>query len=297
MPKKNKKIYFIVASDIPGITERNLFKEMPELEILASTEPLFVFEKNSVDTTPRIWEKLAGTIQEHISKADGFVVLHGIDNLLYTAASVSFLLQNLPKPVIFTGGQITQGKDIKADIRANIINAVQAASFDFGEVALMFGNRLLRANQAEWATDKSLNVFSAPLEGTLGRIDFSIRIFEKTVMKPAAKPKFFKKLEDSIAIVKVAPTLNLKDLTQQLAGKRGVIIKAGKYQELPKDLMFLLEKLAADLPVVVKSFITRSSSRKKCCFIRQYDLGSHFDQIHVGAEPVRRYKESKRAAE
>lgn len=241
--------------------QRDWLKSMPELGIIAEVEPVFVFDQNSVDITPEVWSKLAQEIYARLDDAAGFVVLHGIDNLLYTSAALSFMLQDLNKPIIFTGGFFDQiKKNKKIDIRANLINAAQAASFEFNEVGLMFGNRLLRANQANRATDESLNLFTAPDSAILGRIDFSIRIFDKNIVKPKGKTKLFSELSNAIEIVKIGPTINLKDLTKRLADKKGVIVKAGKYQALPTDLMFVLSKVTADVPVVVWSRVLEPSS-------------------------------------
>lgn len=256
---KPKKIYLMVCGQSFEGKQKDWRKTMPELGIIAQVEPVFVFDQNSVDITPQIWIKLAQAIHQRIDEAAGFVVLHGIDNLLYTSSAISFLLQNLTKPVIFTGGQLKLVGNKKIDLRANLINAAQAASFDFSEVGLMFGNRLLRANQAARATDESLNLFTTPVEGILGRIDFSIRIFDKSVIKNKGKTKLFENLSNEIEIVKVGPTLNPKELAKRLTDKPGVIVKAGKYQALPHDLMFILEKVTADIPIVVWSKVIASS--------------------------------------
>lgn len=233
--------------------QKDWLSAMPELGIIADVEPVFVFDQNSVDITPDIWIKLAQEIHKRMDEATGFVVLHSVDNLLYTSAALSFMLQNLTKPIIFTGGFFNETKNKKVDIRANLINASQAAGFNFSEVSIMFGNRLLRANNSTRATDESLNLFASPANAILGRIDFSIRIFDKVVAKNKGKTKLYDELENNIEIVKIGPTINLKELYKRLADKKGVIVKAGKYAALPTDLMFILEKVTADIPVVIWS--------------------------------------------
>ena len=240
--------------------QKDWLKSMPELDIIAEVEPVFVFNQNSVDISTDIWTKLAQEIYSRMDEAAGFVVLHGLDNLLYTSAALSFMLQNLTKPIIFTGGLFDQTKNKKIDIRANLINAAQAASLDFTEVGLMFGNRLLRANQSSIAADETLNLFVAPDTAILGRIDFSIRIFDKLVAKNTGKTTLFDKLNANIEVVKISPLINLKDLTQRLTDKQGVIIKAGKFQSIPADIMFILEKVTADLPIVIWSKVIQPSA-------------------------------------
>ena len=251
MVQNRKKIYLLVASTLPFLQKRDWLESMPELNIIADVEPILVFNEPSSDITPEVWLKLAQEISNRFDKADGFVILHDIDNILYTGSALSFLLQNLTKPIIITG-PYQKKSDIKhPEIRANIINACQAAGFNFGEVALMFGNRLIRANQSWLTIEESLNVFNAPANSVLGRIDFSIRIFDKNILNNKGKLKIYSDLNTNIEAIEVSPLLNLKSLTKKLADKNGVLVDASSYENLPYDLMFFLGKVTQDIPVVV----------------------------------------------
>ncbi len=248
----NKKIYLLVANHLSNIKEKDWLSAIPELGIIANVEPVFVFRKSSVDITPEIWIRLAKEIYERSDKAAGFVVLHGLDNLLYTSAAISFLLQNLTKPIIFTGSQGLP--DIrKMEARANLINASQFATCGINEVALMVGSRLLRANQTVRAIDDVVNMFNTPADAILGRIDFSVRIFEKAITKNKGKVKFFEKLSSKVEIIEATPIINLKNLAERVSGKEGIIIDASKFQDLPSDLLFFLEKIIPNIPVIVWS--------------------------------------------
>jgi len=255
----NKKVYLFICSSIEGLQKDRVsdwLKQMPEVGIIAEIEPVFVFGKNSADITTDIWIKLANEIYKRINKASGFVVIHGVGNLLYTSSILGFLLPNLTKPIIFTGSQFLKGADKderELGFRANLINSIQAATYDFSEICIMFGNRLLRATQASQTVEKTLNVFNAPDEAILGRIDFSIRIFEKNVIKNKGKTKLYNELNKNIEIINLSPILNLKELSQKVAHKQGIIVNGGDYHKLPEDLNLLFEKLAKDTPVVIWS--------------------------------------------
>jgi L-asparaginase len=249
----NKKIYLMVASQPAGLQGKEWLSAVPELGIIANVQPIFVFKKPSADITSDVWVRLAKEIYQNFDKASGFVVMHGIDNLLYTSSVISFLLQNLTKPVIFTGSHGLPDMK-KQEARANLINACQAATCELNEVALMFGNRLLRANQASCGSEpESFNVFSTPPSAILGRIDFSIRIFEKAITNNKGKVKFFSSMNDRIEIISANPLLNFKDLAARLAGKDGVVVDLSRYHDLPQDLLFLFEKIALDVPVLIWS--------------------------------------------
>ena len=250
-----KKIAVLLGSGLPGFKPEALadwLGQMPELNIIAKVEPVFIFGKNAVDTGPAVWLKLAEEIKKRLNQYDGFVVLHGIDNLLYTSSALSFLLQNLDKPVIFTGSQQSV-KNKQPGLRANLINAVQVAAFNFSDVGLIFGNRLLRANQASWVGFDSLNIFAGPESAVVGRIDFSIRIFDRLTLKPKGQIKSYNKLNTNIEIVEIQPILNLKTLARQLVDRDGIVVNAGFCQNLPEDLVFLFEKVTQDVPVVIWS--------------------------------------------
>jgi len=243
----------MVCSQPEGTQKKDWLSNMPELGIIANIEPVFIFRKSSSDITPEVWLKLAEEIHQRLDKADGFVVFHGLDNILYTSSALSFLLQDLTKPIVFTGGKFGQQVNKRLEIRANLINASQGTSFNLTEVGLMFGNRLLRANQAVRAPDESLNIFITPPEGVLGRIDFSIRLFDKLVVKGRGKAKLFDRLSEKVEIINISPLLNLKALAKRLPEKEGIVINADAYQNFPQDLMFLLEKITAGLPVIIWS--------------------------------------------
>ncbi len=223
---------------------------MPEVNIIADVEVVFVFEKHSVDITPAIWHELASTIYNRLGSVDGFVVLHGLDNLLFTASVLSFLIQNINRPVIFTGNVFDIADSKKLETRANLINAIQAATFELPEVCLMFGNRLLRATQAKQSSEKSLNVFESPENAVVGRIDFSIRIFDKMVFHTKGKPKLSKELIDSVAVIYPNSTLTAQDIAEQTKNVRGIIVNANHLQKLPAILLSSLLQQTA-VPVVV----------------------------------------------
>ena len=251
MAQKGQKIYLMVVSESPGMQKKDWLSQMPELRIIADLEPVFIFDQPSVNITPEVWLKLAREIHQRLDSAGGFVILHGVDNLLFTSSALSFLLQNLTKPIVFTGTQFGSLQSRRVEMRANLINASQTTHFNFTEVCLMFGNRLLRANQARQSLEKSLNVFTAPLNAVLGRIDFSIRIFDKLALNNKGKTKLFDQLSDQVEIIRITPVLNLKILAKRLVDREGIIVNAKYYQELPRDLMFLFEKITPDLPVVI----------------------------------------------
>lgn len=249
-----KKICLFICGPLPdfppGKLERWL-RQIPELNIIADVEPVLIFDRPSADVTPAVWLKLAGIIHERLARYNGFVVIHGIDNLLYTASAMSFLIQNLTRPVIFTSGGLVPPASRDVEIKANLINAIQVATHDFLEVCLMLGNRLLRANQAIYVEQESLGSFQAPLQSILGRIDFSIRIFEADAGKRRGSARLATRLNENIEVVNWTPACSVELIATRSVQREGLMVNAGDYRVLPSALVSLVKQVAATVPVVV----------------------------------------------
>ena len=131
--------------------------EMPEFDI-HEYHPVI----DSSDMTPAHWLEIATDIQSHYADYDGFVVLHGTDTMAYTASALSFMLEDLAKPVIVTGSQIPLAQ-LRSDGQVNLLNALYlAAYYPIAEVALFFNNKLFRGNRATKADADGFDAFASP---------------------------------------------------------------------------------------------------------------------------------------
>ncbi len=134
----------------------HLLATMPEMgqlevetDVIQFTPPI-----DSSDMNPQLWARLANLIQNNYETHDGFVILHGTDTMAYTASALSFMLQNLTKPVILTGSQLPMGV-LRTDGKENVITSIELAAMrdhdgrpKVPEVCIYFGERLLRGNRA-----------------------------------------------------------------------------------------------------------------------------------------------------
>lgn len=107
----------------------HLERELPELSYMETKIDVFPFDKpiDSSDMTPAIWAKLVNLISEHYDEYDGFVILHGTDTMAYTASALSFMLENLTKPVILTGSQLPLGQ-MRTDGKENVLCSIELAA-------------------------------------------------------------------------------------------------------------------------------------------------------------------------
>ena len=251
MVNPRKKICLLVCGSIPGLENQKIaawLNNLPELNIIAAVESFLVFNKNSANIGPAVWLKLAAAIKQKLNHFNGFVVLHDLDQILFTSAALSFLLPKISRPVVFASSQGLSPASSRLETKTNLINAAQVASLNFNEVGLIFGNRLLRANQAE---QDEPDKFRVPESGLLGRIDFSIRIFEKALFKAEGKTKSLNQLNDNLALVYAQPLLTSPAIIRQSLKKAGLIINLADYQKIPEAILAALPQISRELPVVL----------------------------------------------
>jgi len=131
--------------------------EMPEFTI-SEYHPLI----DSSNMTPSDWQRIADDIKANYDDYDGFVVLHGTDTMAYTSSALSFMFENLSKPVIVTGSQIPLSQ-LRSDGQVNVLNALYiAANYPICEVSLFFNNKLYRGNRCIKAYADGFNAFDSP---------------------------------------------------------------------------------------------------------------------------------------
>ena len=161
---KDFKTGALIAFDFKELLDR-----IPELHLLECSIETYSFEKPIDSSNMNIsdWQKMAHIIEENYNNFDGFVVLHGSDTMSYSASALSFMLENLAKPVIFTGSQLPIG-DLRTDAKENLITAIQIASLQknkkpvIQEVGLYFEYRLYRGNRTTKISAEHFNAFTSP---------------------------------------------------------------------------------------------------------------------------------------
>ena len=196
---------------------KNLLDRIPELQLLDCNIDTVTF-KNPIDSSnmkPEYWVQIAEIIETNYNKFDGFVVLHGSDTMSYTASALSFMLENLAKPVIFTGSQLPIG-DLRTDAKENLITSIQVASMQYKgkptikEVCLYFeyklyrGNRTIKLNAEHFQAFASLNYPDLAESGVHLKINYEY-LFKPNLRK---KLKVNKNLDENIAILKLFPGIS-----------------------------------------------------------------------------------------
>jgi L-asparaginase len=160
---------------------------------------------------PRRWVELAAIIEENYESFDGFVVLHGSDTMAFSASALSFMLENLNKPVIFTGSQLPLGVN-RTDGKENFITAVEIASHHeddtplVPEVCIYFENELYRGNRTFKYNAENFDAFRSVNYPVLAEIGVYIKYNRNAIRKPNFKKlKVHKELDNSVAVLKLFP--------------------------------------------------------------------------------------------
>jgi L-asparaginase len=210
--------------------------------------------------TPDFWVTLAQKIESCYEKYDGFVVLHGSDTMAYTASALSFMLENLNKPVVFTGSQLPMGM-VRSDGRENIIAAIEiAAAKDedtakVPEVTIFFENQLLRGNRTTKHNAEHFNAFVSGNYPSLADVGVRIKYNKEYIAKPSFKKlKLHTKLNNNVAILKLFPgiTKELVHHTLNTPNLKGVIIETYGSGNAPTATWFIEElKDAIDRGLII----------------------------------------------
>ena len=190
-----------------------LVEEIPELSKLAKITSERLFSEDSSNIYSAHWKQIINRIRELYDKADGFVILHGTDTMAYTASAVSFGLQGLNKPVIFTGSQVPL-KNIRSDARRNLINAIEMATHKIPEVAICFNDHLYRGNRTTKISIGDFDAFESPNCQHLAEIGVHINLSDYILPSvPDRSPEFFTDFRDNVHLIKLYPGFNPQNLS------------------------------------------------------------------------------------
>ncbi|RZT91339.1 L-asparaginase [Ancylomarina subtilis] len=227
----------------------HILKQVPELKKFGFELSSIAFDPliDSSNLNPDVWIKIANLIKENYEKYDGFVVLHGTDTMSYTASALSFMLDNLDKPVVLTGSQLPIGM-IRTDGKENLITAIEvAADYKDGkaivpEVCVLFENQLFRGNRTTKHNAEYFNAFHSYNYPNLAKVGIHIHYNESSIQKATGKEFTINTdLDTNIAILKIFPGINKRtvDAILNIEGLRAVVIETYGAGNAPTDAWFV----------------------------------------------------------
>lgn len=228
---------------------KKLLQKIPELKLLECNIETISFKTpiDSSNINPQKWVDIAEIVENNYSDFDGFVVLHGSDTMSYSASALSFMLENLNKPVVFTGSQLPIG-DLRTDAKENLITAIQIASLQqkgksvVHEVCLYFEYKLYRGNRTTKINAEHFNAFASPNYSHLAESGVHLNV-NSNMMLPRQSKKLLvhKQMDGNVVIVKMFPGINESVLSALIAipNLKGIILETYGSGNAPTEEWFI----------------------------------------------------------
>ncbi len=249
MINKNTRVLLIYTGGTIGMTENletgalepfnftHLELNVPEIKRLNFKVEVQLFDPplDSSEISPQKWVEMVKLVEENYAKYDGFVILHGTDTMSYTASALSFMFDNLTKPVILTGSQLPVGK-LRTDGKENLITALEIAAEKYRdgrpvvpEVCVYMQNLLMRGNRTVKVNAEDFSAFNSPNYPYLAEAGVDIRYNDKFILTPDySKPtSFHYELDSNVAVLTLFPGIgeNLVKAVLSTEGLRAVVLK------------------------------------------------------------------------
>ncbi len=240
-----------ITGTLKPVNFKELHQYIPSLDLFNFRIDSYSFDPiiDSANMQPHLWIKLAEVIEQNYETYDGFVILHGSDTMAYTASALSFMLENLNKPVILTGSQLPLGM-VRTDGRENFITALEIAAAKseetplVPEVAIYFENQLFRGNRTHKFNAENFEAFKSVNYPTLADVGVNIRYHHNQIRKPNFKKlRVYKKLDTSVAVIRLFPGLQQDVLHAmlQIPGLKAVILETYGAGNAPTETWFVHE--------------------------------------------------------
>ncbi len=240
----------VKSGDLKPLDFNQLFEQLPELQRFHLDIDTYTFEPiDSSNVTPELWKSLATLIYEKYTQYDGFVILHGTDTIAYTASALSFMLENLKKPVILTGSQLPIGV-LRTDGKENIITAIQiAADKDrdgkpiIQEVAIYFEYKLFRGNRSIKYSANHFDAIQSPNYPPLAEAGIDIEYNQTALWRNTNDTdlSIHTQLCKAVSILHLFPGMDVKILERQYKDLdiKGLILRTYGSGNAPTQKEFL----------------------------------------------------------
>ena len=243
----------------------HLLNHVPELKQLNINIDSRTFTPpiDSSDMEPELWSRIVTIIEENYDRYDGFVILHGTDTMSFTASALSFMLEDLMKPVILTGSQLPIGA-LRTDGKENLITAIEIAAAKTAdgnpvvpEVCVFFQEKLMRGNRTTKVNSESFGAFNSNNYPTLAKAGTDIQFHTRNIKKyvPGLKLKAHHGYDSNIIILSLFPGIQQEVVERVLETKelRGVIFRTFGAGNAPqkKWLVDALKKATAEGKIII----------------------------------------------
>lgn len=270
----------------PGISSDEILKFIPEIVNFAKVDTCQVCSVDSTNMKPEIWAMLVATVKENYDKYDGFVIAHGTDTMAYTAAALSYMIQNSGKPIVLTGSQ----KPIElenTDGRTNLMDAIiYAADSKSQGVCIVFDGKVIAGTRAKKVRSKSYNAFDSIDFPFLAQLQGG-QVMRYLPMLPYEKPLcFYEKLDEKVYLMKLIPGMRIPALEEIFSYYDAIIVESFGVGGIPDTIsedFYELHKKYPETIIIMATQVSHEGSdmtvyevgqkiKKDCHFLESYDM-------------------------
>ena len=255
-----------------------------QIDAMAFTPPI-----DSSNMEPKYWVKIAKIISDNYDRYGGFVILHGTDTMAFTASALSFMLENIGKPVIVTGSQLPIGQ-LRTDGKENLLTSIEIAAArnadgtpTVTEVCIFFENRLTRGNRTTKINSEGFNAFRSYNMPSLAHAGIHIKFENQLIRRPDPTRKFTPHfaLDNNVIILTLFPGIKKEyvDTVLNIAGLKAVILKTyGSGNAPQKEWLFNRLKRLVDKGVILVNITQCSQGTVE---MHRYETGLRLLQAGV----------------
>lgn len=221
----------------PGLSSEDILSYIPQVREVCDVDTIQVCNIDSTNVTPQHWKLFAETIEEAYDRYDGFVICHGTDTLAYTAAALSYMIQNSSKPIVITGAQKPIDMDI-TDAKTNLLDSfIYASDEESQDVNIVFDGKVIVGTRAKKERAKSYNAFSSI------NFPYPAMIQDQRVIRylPSIpykeEVKFYHEMKNSVYVLKLIPGMKPEILSYIFESYDAIVIESFGVGGLPQTMV------------------------------------------------------------
>ena len=270
----------------PQISPEELMQYIPQVKDICDFHAVQLLNLDSSNMEPKHWKMMVHTIHENYEKYHGFVIAHGTDTMAYTAAALSYMIQNSKKPIVITGAQKPIDLEI-TDAKSNLLDSFLYASDENSQgVQIVFDGKVIAGTRAKKVRSKSYNAFSSIDFPCLAMIqDGNIMRYIPPVPYEE-EVRFYEELDENVYLIKMIPGIKPRILRSVFENYDCIIVESFGVGGIPRSIADDFYKLCQEFPdrlVVMSTQVAHEGSdmtvyevghdmKKYCRFLESYDM-------------------------
>lgn len=260
----------------PQIDAEEILGYVPQIREFCKAEAVQVCNIDSTNMEPAQWKLIVHAIRDNYDSYDGFVVAHGTDTMAYTAAALSYMIQNSPKPIVITGAQKSIDLEI-TDAKTNLLDSFLYAADDAScGVQIVFGGKVIAGTRAKKTRSKSYNAFESMDYPYLATIQ-DMRILRYIPMQPFRKPViFYENMNQNIFLLKLIPGISPKVLRFLFQEHDCIIVESFGVGGIPGSIAEEFYQLYREFPQTVVIMATQVAHEGSDMTV--YEVGNRIKQ-------------------